>query len=113
MEYCPVGSVGDIMHLTQKGLNEEQIRYVIKCTLKGLAYLHAHRKIHRDIKPGSLPSFFSDQKREPAGERARIREAGRLWSQWDPQRKNQEEGYGHWNGTSGLPVNKIQPFFLA
>ena len=54
MEYCPVGSIGDIMQMTKLTLTEEQISYVCKATLKGLAYLHSQRKIHRDIKPGNL-----------------------------------------------------------
>lgn len=49
-----MGSVGDVMQITGAALNEDQIAYACKCTLKGLAYLHAHRKIHRDIKPGNL-----------------------------------------------------------
>ncbi len=54
MEYCPVGSVGDIMQMTKLLLNDEQICFICTSTLKGLAYLHSQRKIHRDIKPGNL-----------------------------------------------------------
>lgn len=49
-----MGSVGDIMQLTGSKFEEEQIIYITRCTLKGLAYLHARRKIHRDVKPGNL-----------------------------------------------------------
>jgi serine/threonine protein kinase len=40
MEYCPLGSVGDIMQMTKVTMNEDQISYVCCATLKGLAYLH-------------------------------------------------------------------------
>jgi hypothetical protein len=34
MEYCGAGSVADVCDILQKGLNEEQIKYVIRETLK-------------------------------------------------------------------------------
>jgi serine/threonine protein kinase len=54
MEYCGSGSVADVMKITESLLNEEQISYVIKGTLLGLAYLHKERKIHRDVKAGNI-----------------------------------------------------------
>jgi len=54
MEYCAAGSVSDIMHLRKKTLTEEQIAVIIKSTLQGLAYMHSHMKIHRDIKAGNI-----------------------------------------------------------
>ncbi|KAG4101129.1 serine/threonine kinase 3 [Neocallimastix lanati (nom. inval.)] len=54
MEYCAAGSVSDIMHVRKKTLTEEQIAIVIKSTLQGLAYMHSHMKIHRDIKAGNI-----------------------------------------------------------
>jgi len=54
MEYCGAGSVSDLMRITEKNLNEEQISVVLKDALKGLVYLHGLRKIHRDIKAGNI-----------------------------------------------------------
>lgn len=50
MEYCGGGSVSDIMRLRKKTLSEGEIATILKDTLEGLVYLHARRKIHRDIK---------------------------------------------------------------
>eukprot|EP01135_Chromosphaera_perkinsii_P009931 Nk52_evm24s1967 gene=Nk52_evmTU24s1967 len=54
MEYCDCGSVGDIMKASGKTLSEENISVVMKYVLRGLSYLHAKRKIHRDIKAGNI-----------------------------------------------------------
>ncbi|EGC39554.1 hypothetical protein DICPUDRAFT_93560 [Dictyostelium purpureum] len=54
MEYCSNGSVSDMMNITNRVLNEEQIALVCYSTLKGLYYLHRNSKIHRDIKPGNI-----------------------------------------------------------
>ncbi|XP_031553292.1 serine/threonine-protein kinase 3-like [Actinia tenebrosa] len=54
MEYCGAGSVSDLMKLRIKTLTEEEIKCVLKFTLKGLEYLHLRRKIHRDIKAGNI-----------------------------------------------------------
>ena len=54
MEYCGGGSVSDLMKVTGKPLNEEQISCVCRDALKGLAYLHGINKIHRDIKAGNI-----------------------------------------------------------
>lgn len=54
MEYCGGGSVSDIMRLRKKTLVEEEISTILKDTLEGLVYLHARRKIHRDIKAGNI-----------------------------------------------------------
>lgn len=50
MEYCPAGSVSDIMKLLGVTLNENQIGVILNGSLKGLEYLHLKKKIHRDIK---------------------------------------------------------------
>uniref|UniRef100_UPI00358E489B TRAF2 and NCK-interacting protein kinase-like isoform X3 n=1 Tax=Myxine glutinosa TaxID=7769 RepID=UPI00358E489B len=51
MEYCGAGSVTDMIK-SNKGhsLKEEWIAYICREILKGLAHLHQHRVIHRDIK---------------------------------------------------------------
>jgi serine/threonine kinase 3 len=54
MEYCGAGSVSDIMRLRKKTLTEDEIATILSDTLKGLEYLHARRKIHRDIKAGNI-----------------------------------------------------------
>lgn len=97
MEYCPVGSVGDMMHITQQALREDQISYVCRCTLKGLAYLHAHRKIHRDIKPGNLLVNAAGQVKL-GGPSSLLQEQltphSRLWSFRDSERADPKARHG-------------------
>lgn len=50
MDYCGVGSVKDVAKATGENLEEEQCRYVVQGTLKGLAYMHAMGILHLDIK---------------------------------------------------------------
>jgi len=54
MEFCGAGSVSDLMRITDKTMNEDQIGVILKDALKGLIYLHTKRKIHRDIKAGNI-----------------------------------------------------------
>ncbi|XP_060524087.1 serine/threonine-protein kinase 3-like [Cylas formicarius] len=54
MEYCGAGSVSDIIRLRKKTLSECEIATILSDALKGLEYLHANRKIHRDIKAGNI-----------------------------------------------------------
>ncbi|KAG6547084.1 hypothetical protein Mapa_011335 [Marchantia paleacea] len=54
MEYCGGGSVADLMSITDEALEEHQIAYICKESLKGLAYLHSIFKVHRDIKGGNI-----------------------------------------------------------
>jgi len=54
MEYCGGGSVADLMKVLDRTLTEEQIAAVLRDALRGLAYLHSIRKIHRDIKAGNI-----------------------------------------------------------
>ncbi|CDW53997.1 mitogen activated protein kinase kinase kinase [Trichuris trichiura] len=53
MEYCSGGSLQDIYHLTGP-LQEQQIAFVCRETLKGLQYLHSMGKIHRDVKGANI-----------------------------------------------------------
>jgi len=54
MEYCGPGSVNDIMTITKKTLNEQQIAVILRDALKGLNHLHKLKRIHRDIKAGNI-----------------------------------------------------------
>jgi len=54
IEFCAAGSVIDIIKITKKSLNENQIASILFYTLKGLEYLHENKKIHRDIKAGNI-----------------------------------------------------------
>lgn len=54
MEYCAVGSILDLIQITQKTLNEYQIASILSLALRGLDYLHKNKKIHRDIKAGNI-----------------------------------------------------------
>ncbi|XP_045850398.1 nik-related protein kinase [Meles meles] len=51
MELCAAGSVTDVVRMTRnQSLKEDWIAYICREILQGLAHLHAHRVIHRDIK---------------------------------------------------------------
>ncbi|XP_037533859.1 mitogen-activated protein kinase kinase kinase kinase 5 [Nematolebias whitei] len=58
MEFCGGGSLQDIYHVTGP-LSEAQISYVCREMLQGLDYLHAQKKIHRDIKGANI--LLNDQ----------------------------------------------------
>ncbi|XP_019520424.1 PREDICTED: misshapen-like kinase 1 isoform X8 [Hipposideros armiger] len=51
MEFCGAGSVTDLVKNTKGNtLKEDCIAYICREILRGLAHLHAHKVIHRDIK---------------------------------------------------------------
>ena len=54
IEYCDAGSVLDLMRITDKNLNEEQIASILQMVLQGLVFLHDKKKIHRDVKAGNI-----------------------------------------------------------
>jgi len=54
MEYCALGSVEHIMELTGRTISENQSSYILACLVKGLAYLHQNKVLHRDIKCANL-----------------------------------------------------------
>ncbi|XP_065502427.1 serine/threonine-protein kinase TAO3 isoform X1 [Caloenas nicobarica] len=53
MEYC-LGSASDLLEVHKKPLQEVEIAAITHGALQGLAYLHSHSKIHRDIKAGNI-----------------------------------------------------------
>ncbi|KAF7219582.1 mitogen-activated protein kinase kinase kinase kinase 5-like [Nothobranchius furzeri] len=58
MEFCGGGSLQDIYHVTGP-LSEHQIAYICREMIQGLDYLHAQKKIHRDIKGANI--LLNDQ----------------------------------------------------
>ncbi|KAL4176231.1 hypothetical protein KRP22_001185 [Phytophthora ramorum] len=52
MEHCAGGSVGDVRRV--RSLSEREISVIMRGALRGLAYLHSRRKIHRDVKGGNI-----------------------------------------------------------
>lgn len=54
MEYCPGGSVKDVMRLCKRSLNEDEIAAILHCVVTGLVYLHAHKVLHRDVKASNI-----------------------------------------------------------
>uniref|UniRef100_A0A8B9RN47 non-specific serine/threonine protein kinase n=1 Tax=Astyanax mexicanus TaxID=7994 RepID=A0A8B9RN47_ASTMX len=53
MEYC-LGSASDVLEVHKKPLQELEIAAITHGALQGLAYLHSHNMIHRDIKAGNI-----------------------------------------------------------
>uniref|UniRef100_K7F8N0 Serine/threonine-protein kinase TAO3 n=1 Tax=Pelodiscus sinensis TaxID=13735 RepID=K7F8N0_PELSI len=53
MEYC-LGSASDLLEVHKKPLQEVEIAAITHGALQGLAYLHSHARIHRDIKAGNI-----------------------------------------------------------
>lgn len=53
MEYC-LGSASDLLEVHKKPLQEVEIAAITHGALQGLAYLHSHKMIHRDIKAGNV-----------------------------------------------------------
>ncbi|XP_035037582.1 serine/threonine-protein kinase TAO2 isoform X2 [Hippoglossus stenolepis] len=53
MEYC-LGSASDLLEVHKKPLQEMEIAAITHGALQGLAYLHSHNMIHRDVKAGNI-----------------------------------------------------------
>eukprot|EP00759_Apiculatamorpha_spiralis_P042041 PhF_6_TR40380/c1_g7_i2/m.60137 len=53
-EWMPGGSLSDMMKKMNSPLHENLIRHYTHNALSGLAFLHAHNVVHRDIKPGNM-----------------------------------------------------------
>eukprot|EP00475_Leptophrys_vorax_P044031 TRINITY_DN8679_c0_g1_i1.p1 TRINITY_DN8679_c0_g1~~TRINITY_DN8679_c0_g1_i1.p1 ORF type:complete len:437 (+),score=101.99 TRINITY_DN8679_c0_g1_i1:41-1351(+) len=54
MEYCDAGSVSDLVDICKVIFDESEIAIIMAGTLRGLSYLHAQNKIHRDIKAANI-----------------------------------------------------------
>jgi len=54
MEFCTSKSLHDITRTLKRGLNDKEMGCAVRQTVKALAYLHAHKKIHRDLKSANL-----------------------------------------------------------
>jgi len=54
MELCAAKSLHSVMKSLKRGLTETELACTLRQTLKGLAYVHAQKRIHRDIKSGNL-----------------------------------------------------------
>nr|CDS31931.1 STE20 serine:threonine protein kinase [Hymenolepis microstoma] len=54
LEYCGGGAVDDIMKNLDKPLTEQQIKFISREVISGLAFLHQHLIIHRDLKAGNI-----------------------------------------------------------
>jgi serine/threonine protein kinase len=54
MDLCSAGSLRDAIETRQLPLTEDQVGYVMKETLQGLAYLHKCDIVHRDVKAANI-----------------------------------------------------------
>jgi len=54
MELCAAKSLQAIMKSFKRGLTEAELACTLQQTVKALAYVHEHKRIHRDIKSGNL-----------------------------------------------------------
>jgi serine/threonine protein kinase len=54
LEWVPGGSIQTLLTRAKFRLHEGTVRRLFHQALKGLAFLHQHHVIHRDIKPGNL-----------------------------------------------------------
>lgn len=55
MEFCSLGALNDILKLSGRlCLSERETAAIVKNVLAALEYLHAHSKMHRDVKPDNI-----------------------------------------------------------
>jgi serine/threonine protein kinase len=67
MDFCGIGSVADLIAdddkpIKLKDIKEEQIASIMTAVMKGVAYLHDMKLIHRDIKSANI---LLNEKAEP------------------------------------------------
>jgi hypothetical protein len=58
MDYCDLGSVREVIELTNLEMTEAETVQITRCTLGGLLYLHNQKIIHRDCKVSCFLYFF-------------------------------------------------------
>ena len=54
LEYCQLGSLADIIRMTEQPFTEGEIACICSNIIQALDYIHALQKIHRDVKPGNI-----------------------------------------------------------
>ena len=54
MEFGDCGSLADSINKEAGFFSEQEIQYILASVLLGISYLHANKKIHRDIKAGNI-----------------------------------------------------------
>ena len=53
-EYCPAGSIYDLMKIMNKSLSEKEISIILSDILHGLIYIHQLNVIHRNLKSSTI-----------------------------------------------------------
>lgn len=54
MELCAAKSLQSVMKAFGRGLSDAELACALRQTVRALAYVHAQRRIHRDLKSGNL-----------------------------------------------------------
>lgn len=54
LEYCPLGSLADVIKKNKNELTPELKKAICIDTAKGMEYLHSNGIVHRDLKPGNI-----------------------------------------------------------
>ena len=54
MEYCAARSLLEITRELKRGLNDREMACALRQATKALAYLHEHKRVHRDVKSSNL-----------------------------------------------------------
>eukprot|EP01124_Arcella_intermedia_P026713 TRINITY_DN5093_c0_g1_i1.p1 TRINITY_DN5093_c0_g1~~TRINITY_DN5093_c0_g1_i1.p1 ORF type:complete len:458 (-),score=105.64 TRINITY_DN5093_c0_g1_i1:1180-2553(-) len=54
MDHCGLGSVADIIEVNNRPFSEKVASWIVLSSLNGLAYLHSHQIVHRDVKGGNI-----------------------------------------------------------
>lgn len=58
-EFCPLGSLYGLLHSPNCHLSWAQIIYMCLGAANGMAHLHRHHIVHRDLKSGEIPLLFA------------------------------------------------------
>lgn len=117
MEFCSGGSCSDLMKAG--AISEDYIMIVIRELLMGLDYLHADKKLHRDVKGKDhtgrlcLEDELTSCSRQHPPRRQRTSKACRLWCLWPAYRYHDEKehvrGYTLLDGAGGNKASWLRP----